>query len=290
MHLTSHQLFPSSLHSPSSADTSHYHTTSDIEKLIQIIELQNQTISALTQSQIQSTSLNPATSLTTAVIQQKDAEILNLKEKLNELTHRYEQEIKKSHHNPMTSSQSPQQGITSITSSSSNSVSSYSLSTPSTGFLNDCEERYGMKLIDNWKQNHQTWCLSTKTKYPSSLTCYPYTQKHKNSPDMFCEATNFMIDFSRVSGEYSEGKAPRGDQYLSFDTGSLVSTCQKTNLYRNNFMPHHTLQMRSAIFGASESDFTSAEVYETPLYLLARDEDCENSFHSTADFVRSTVS
>ena len=25
--------------------------------------------------------------------------------------------------------------------------------------------------------------------------------------------------------------------------------------------------------------------HETPLYLLARDEDCENSFHSTADFV-----
>lgn len=43
--------------------------------------------------------------------------------------------------------------------------------------------------------------------------------------------------------------------------------------------------MRSAVFGASESDFQSAEMYDTPLYLLARDEDCENSFHSTADFV-----
>ena len=29
----------------------------------------------------------------------------------------------------------------------------------------------------------------------------------------------------------------------------------------------------------------SYEVQETPTYLLARDEDCENSFHSTADFV-----
>lgn len=27
------------------------------------------------------------------------------------------------------------------------------------------------------------------------------------------------------------------------------------------------------------------EVADTPTYLLARDEDCENSFHSTADFV-----
>ena len=29
----------------------------------------------------------------------------------------------------------------------------------------------------------------------------------------------------------------------------------------------------------------SYEVQDTPTYLLARDEDCENSFHSTADFV-----
>ena len=28
----------------------------------------------------------------------------------------------------------------------------------------------------------------------------------------------------------------------------------------------------------------------TPTYLLARDEDCENSFHSTADFVSPAVS
>lgn len=37
--------------------------------------------------------------------------------------------------------------------------------------------------------------------------------------------------------------------------------------------------------GISESELERTEVYETPLYLLSRDEDCENSFHSTADFV-----
>lgn len=31
------------------------------------------------------------------------------------------------------------------------------------------------------------------------------------------------------------------------------------------------------------------QVEETATYLLARDEDCENSFHSTADFVRQRV-
>jgi len=28
------------------------------------------------------------------------------------------------------------------------------------------------------------------------------------------------------------------------------------------------------------------ETVEHPMYLLARDEDCENTFHSSADFVR----
>ena len=37
----------------------------------------------------------------------------------------------------------------------------------------------------------------------------------------------------------------------------------------------------------SESEMKKAEIYETPVYLLSRDEDCENSFHSTADFVNN---
>jgi hypothetical protein len=31
------------------------------------------------------------------------------------------------------------------------------------------------------------------------------------------------------------------------------------------------------------------EFVKTPTYLLARDEDCENAFHSTADFVRRLI-
>lgn len=34
-----------------------------------------------------------------------------------------------------------------------------------------------------------------------------------------------------------------------------------------------------------ETSATPDMVIDTPTYLLARDEDCENSFHSTADFV-----
>ena len=43
--------------------------------------------------------------------------------------------------------------------------------------------------------------------------------------------------------------------------------------------------MRDFEGGADKSLYNQLVVQETPVYLLARDEDCENSFHSSADFV-----
>jgi hypothetical protein len=43
--------------------------------------------------------------------------------------------------------------------------------------------------------------------------------------------------------------------------------------------------MRDFEGNADSSIYTQVIVQETPVYLLARDEDCENSFHTTADFV-----
>ena len=45
--------------------------------------------------------------------------------------------------------------------------------------------------------------------------------------------------------------------------------------------------MRSFESGVPAASDTQLE--ETPTYLLARDEDCENSFHSTADFVSAML-
>jgi hypothetical protein len=62
----------------------------------------------------------------------------------------------------------------------------------------DCEQRYGLDLVEAWRKKKEVWCASTT----SSLTCYPYHQAHKKldgrGPDLFCEATNFFIDFSKV--------------------------------------------------------------------------------------------
>jgi hypothetical protein len=37
--------------------------------------------------------------------------------------------------------------------------------------------------------------------------------------------------------------------------------------------------------GAASDSTGSTSTESTPTYLLARDEDCDNSFHSTADFM-----
>ena len=43
-----------------------------------------------------------------------------------------------------------------------------------------------------------------------------------------------------------------------------------------------------ATFQDSVTPPTQYKTVDTTTYLLARDEDCENAFHSTADFVRHT--
>jgi len=152
-----------------------------------------------------------------------------------------------------------------------------------------CEKRYGLQLVDLWSKSEETWCSTSSnsnSKLQSELKCYPYHQEHKKldgrGPDLFCEATNFFIDFSKVQG--SVDGSGKTQAYLSFDQGSLFSPCSKTSKYKNGlFMPHQTLQMSSFTPEAIVPDsYTTVDV---STYLLARDEDCENSFHSTADFM-----
>lgn len=147
----------------------------------------------------------------------------------------------------------------------------------------ECEQRYGMSLVNEWRKNKEVWCDSPE----SQLTCYPYHQMHKKrdgrASDLFCEATNIVVDFSKISGTHGASKPSLGMQYLNFQPGSISSECHKTNRYQPRlFMPHHRSQM--ATF-SSDTRTAHDQVEETTTYLLSRDEDCENSFHSTADFV-----
>jgi hypothetical protein len=46
-----------------------------------------------------------------------------------------------------------------------------------------CETRFGLSLVDKWKESKQTWCSDKESTASSdtlsSLTCYPYLQWHK---------------------------------------------------------------------------------------------------------------
>ena len=75
-----------------------------------------------------------------------------------------------------------------------------------TSMERDCEQRYGMQLITKWKNNEEIWCSNKDPKDLSELTCYPLHQTHKKldgrGSDLFCVATNFVIDFSKVFFKY----------------------------------------------------------------------------------------
>ena len=78
-----------------------------------------------------------------------------------------------------------------------------------TKLQNWCESRFGLTLIENWRSNSELWCSESESEskdsnhFASRLTCYPHHQDHKKAdgrgPDMFCVATNFVIDFSKVT-------------------------------------------------------------------------------------------
>jgi len=249
-------------HVPSTGPSISHDSAADIDRMVRLIQLQNETISALS-SHVTSSGKADVNDLL-QLLKDKDAEI----ERLTAIAaHR------------------PSQPSTHTPSVALSSQRSGPLSVPPSTMEASCEARFGMQLVDDWRASKQEWCVTENgAPMESKLLCYPHKQHHKASPDMFCEATNFIIDFSKISGQHGTKKPTRGDQYLSFRDESLLSPCKKTDRYKPHlFMPHHRLQM--ARFTSGVSNPTYDITHEPPTYLLARDEDCENSFHSTADFM-----
>lgn len=102
---------------------------------------------------------------------------------------------------------------------------------------------------------------------------------------MTSEARNIYVDFSKISGDpvLEPFKPPKGTEYLQFQPGSIFSPCSKTADYHSqDFMNHHRLMMNS--FLSDQPIPSTYDTIEHPVYLLARDEDCENTFHTMADF------
>ena len=165
------------------------------------------------------------------------------------------------------------------------------LGPPLTPLEAGCERRYGLSLIDEWRNAGQTWCAPDgKSSIQTEIKCYPLHQAHKKldgrGPDLFCEGTNIFMDFAKISGDIRLKKTRGAEMYLNFKQGATYGTCKKTSDWKSRmFMPHNARQMEAFLADASvPNTFTYSKV-DHVTYLLARDEDCENTFHSTADFM-----
>ncbi|CAM9404197.1 unnamed protein product, partial [Discosporangium mesarthrocarpum] len=154
----------------------------------------------------------------------------------------------------------------------------------------ECYENLSYGLLERWARAKTTFCSGGGgLGLESSIECYPYKQRHRNKADVFCEARNVFIDFSKVSrehGHHANQKGPRGKKsgsYHNFKHGNIFATCTKTKDFQvDKFMPHQQLQMKG-FWDSTPVPSQPYEIISTPTYLLARDEDCENAFHSTAD-------
>lgn len=95
-----------------------------------------------------------------------------------------------------------------------------------------------------------------------------------------------LTPYEQVHGVHSFSKPALGNQYLNFETSSLQSSCSPTAQYKPHmFMPHSAIQFHSFVHSLDLPKNGAYSVESKVTYLLSRDEDCENSFHSTADFV-----
>ena len=113
---------------------------------------------------------------------------------------------------------------------------------------------------------------------------------------MACEGRLFLSfcgrvigeGFGQVSGTHSKSKPPLGSQYLSFGRGATRATCARTPAWNAGLlMPHMARQLGGGAveLGAAAPSPGSYRVERGDTYLLARDEDCENMFHSSADHI-----
>ena len=161
----------------------------------------------------------------------------------------------------------------------------------------ECESQYGMEIITKWRNKGKTWCKSSQSMHlESEIKCYPNHQYHNTNSrfikyDTFCEAKNIFINFSKISPHsYSKGTASSEKQtYFNYDPGFLFSNCHKTNEFNKNLlMSQQKLIMQSFISNVDMNNFKEQfiEVNQST-YLPNRDQDFDNTFHSTADFVIS---
>ena len=132
----------------------------------------------------------------------KAAQCANMSQQLE---HNFDQELHRLKVSALSQPLCPEQHTVTIQPAASQSTAiSRFPKNPTTQLEDQCEQRYGMELVDTWGKNEEIWCASDAQdgEQKSELKCYPYHQAHKKldgrGPDLVCEATNFIIDFDKV--------------------------------------------------------------------------------------------
>lgn len=131
--------------------------------------------------------------------------------------------------------------------------------TPVAQQVSACEAKFGAGLVASYRSSKETWCEGN-----ARLECY-------HNKGLFCVAFDAVVDFSKVKG--------RG-AYLT-DSGALRMDCARTQFWDSSRFMNH-MSMLKSLGGAAPHDSV-----EDATYLMPRDEDCENMFHSTADHLNA---
>ena len=147
-----------------------------------------------------------------------------------------------------------------------------------------CDDLFGEGLVRSYRQSKRVWCGGGST----TIECFEHVYAHNGRVGHFCRASNILVDFGKVSGQHSSDRKPqRGpNMYHSFAPGALQAQCARTKHWSlQKVMPHAKLMLPKLEEVHSFSN--DVERVQTPTYLLARDEDSENMFHSTADHLNA---
>ena len=146
-----------------------------------------------------------------------------------------------------------------------------------------CDDLFGEGLVRSYRQSKKVWCGGGST----TIECFEHVYAHNGRIGHFCRASNLLVDFAKVGGQHSTDRKPqRGpNMYHSFAPGALQAQCSRTKHWSlQKVMPHAKLMLPKL---EEVRTLPDVERIQTPTYLLARDEDSENMFHSSADHLNA---
>uniref|UniRef100_A0A7S3JQK9 EGF domain-specific O-linked N-acetylglucosamine transferase n=1 Tax=Aureoumbra lagunensis TaxID=44058 RepID=A0A7S3JQK9_9STRA len=147
----------------------------------------------------------------------------------------------------------------------------------------ECEYNFGAGLVAQYRKSKETWCQGLE----ANLECYSKRLEYNpGKTGIFCVGKNIVIDFAKVHGERQTKKQARGaNSYLTFTDSATSADCKRTKHWNSGIlMKHMSAQLRNFPAAAYKN---YDEDRKGTTYLMARDEDCENMFHSTADFLNA---